>query len=696
MPEYLAPGVYIEEVSAGLRTIEGVSTSTCGFVGVAEKGPINRPVLITNLGDFYKTFGRPLDLRQRHYLGYAVEGFFREGGSRCYVVRVAHYSNILDRNSLTAGTAETVFNNQSLTDVLTVRAANPGEWGLHLNVAIANSSKFGTSLATDLVAGTYRRLTLRNSDGIKRGTMLWLAKPIFASIAYDRTDPANPVLRIDRDRGLIRDPDGTALNNGDVIAQDSLVMTPDFTFMANLSAGITLGPDNPEPALNNSSMGITAVNEDVLGNALPEGATIWIIPPTMEGIAIVDHVEGNDVVLKDDLIANETFPADSKVLTRDFKLMVREGGNTVETFENLSTVSANRTDFASNRINIGMAPSRYINVTSINSEVPMQNATFSNLARSTGVTNLDGLVALNPFDYIGSPASETGISAFDAVDDVNILLVPYPNFTDATITDTDGALKTVYDEVTTYCENRNYLFCIIDCKPEENQVDTLTFKNSLNPSNYASYYYPWLQIKDSQNDKKRVSVPPSGFIAGLYAYTDKHRGVHKAPAGITEGKVKSAAGIEAIISKGEQDVLNRFGVNVIRSFLGSGLNVWGARTISTSSEWTYINVRRLFNFIEKSIDMGTQWIVFEANDPKLWKDIARTIKSFLRVQWRAGALFGETEDQAFRVKCDAETNTPESIELGQVITEVAIAPVKPAEFVIFRITQTAAGSAISE
>ncbi len=191
-------------------------------------------------------------------------------------------------------------------------------------------------------------------------------------------------------------------------------------------------------------------------------------------------------------------------------------------------------------------------------------------------------------------------------------------------------------------------------------------------------------------------MPPSGAIAGIYAYTDRQRGVHKAPAGTLAGRVKSAAGVERLISKAEQDGLNKEGVNVLRSFPDSGLNVWGARTMASSSQWRYVNVRRLLSFIEKSIDDGTQWVVFEPNDLSLWKKIERNVTAFLRGVWRSGALFGDTEDMAFRVKCDAETNTSETIELGRVITEIAVAAVKPAEFVIFRISQAAAGSTLSD
>ena len=182
-------------------------------------------------------------------------------------------------------------------------------------------------------------------------------------------------------------------------------------------------------------------------------------------------------------------------------------------------------------------------------------------------------------------------------------------------------------------------------------------------------------------------------MAGIYARSDTERGVHKAPANEV---VRGAIGVEKQITKSEQDILNPIGINCIRSFPGRGIRVWGARTLSSDPAWRYINVRRLFNFVEKSIQLGTQWVVFEPNDMDLWARIRRDITAFLTMVWRSGALFGATPSQAFYVKCDEETNPPEARDLGQVIIEIGIAPVKPAEFVIFRISQWASGGETSE
>jgi phage tail sheath protein FI len=192
---------------------------------------------------------------------------------------------------------------------------------------------------------------------------------------------------------------------------------------------------------------------------------------------------------------------------------------------------------------------------------------------------------------------------------------------------------------------------------------------------------------------KPVTVPPSGHIAGVWARNDDTRGVHKAPANeVVRGVIELACGL----TRGEHDQLNPIGVNCIRAFRGQGIRVWGARTLSSDPEWRYLNVRRLFNFVEKSILNGTNWVVFEPNDQFLWGSVSRTITMFLRRVWRSGALFGATPEQAFYVKCDAENNPEENRDVGILTVDIGIAPTKPAEFVVFRLSQFSEGAALNE
>jgi uncharacterized protein len=207
-------------------------------------------------------------------------------------------------------------------------------------------------------------------------------------------------------------------------------------------------------------------------------------------------------------------------------------------------------------------------------------------------------------------------------------------------------------------------------------------------SKYAALYYPWIKVAGDNGSP--IMIPPSGHMAGVWARNDNERGVHKAPANEV---VRGVLEVETPITKGEQDTLNPIGVNCIRTFTGRGIRVWGARTLSSDPAWRYINVRRLFNYVEKSIENGTQWVVFEPNDPDLWHRVRRDVTAFLTGVWRDGMLFGLSPDQAFFVKCDEELNPPDVRDRGQLIVDIGIAPVKPAEFVIFRLSQWAGGGA---
>jgi uncharacterized protein len=209
---------------------------------------------------------------------------------------------------------------------------------------------------------------------------------------------------------------------------------------------------------------------------------------------------------------------------------------------------------------------------------------------------------------------------------------------------------------------------------------------------YGALYFPWIVVRDPFAPQELISVPPSGHLAGIYARTDSTRGVHKAPANET---IRGALDLGYRVTREEQGELNQNGVNCIRFFPNQGIRVWGARTLADSaSEWRYLNVRRLFNMIEEAIARGTRWVVFEPNDMSLWKAIRRDVSAFLTLQWRQGALMGATAEEAFFVQCDEETNPPEVIDAGMVVTVIGIAPVKPAEFVIFRIGQGAGGAQV--
>ena len=303
-----------------------------------------------------------------------------------------------------------------------------------------------------------------------------------------------------------------------------------------------------------------------------------------------------------------------------------------------------------------------------------------------------GIPPLTAGDFIGDAAERTGLGGLEVLDDVRILLCP------DIMAGYDGSdkakerVKMVQEAMITHCELMRYRFAVLDTPPGLNAQQAKEWRNYVNfDTSYAAMYYPWISIADlSGSGSTTKMVPPSGHVVGIYNRTDGERGVHKAPANEI---VRGAINMELQISRGEQDTLNPIGVNCIRSFPGRGIRVWGARTLSSDGSWRYINVRRLFILVEASIDIGMQWVVFEPNDQNLWARVRRDTKAFLTTIWSSGALFGLTADEAFYVKCDEELNPPEIRDLGQLIIEIGICPVKPAEFVIFRISQWAGPNA---
>ncbi len=276
-------------------------------------------------------------------------------------------------------------------------------------------------------------------------------------------------------------------------------------------------------------------------------------------------------------------------------------------------------------------------------------------------------------DATDAAEATNALAGFRPIDEITMVAVP-------------GSLDVnIQGAVLDHCENAGDRFAILD--GQRTAVLTVAdIQGTVRDSNYAAMYFPWINVFDPVNGANDF-MPPSGYMAGIYARVDNLRGVHKAPANEV---IRGAVGVETRLSKADQDGLNPDGINIIRQFDGN-ITVWGARTLGgdANGEWKYINVRRLFLFLRDSIDAGTQWVVFEPNTPDLWAKITRNVTAFLTNVWRSGALFGLTPAEAFYVKCDAETNPPEVRDLGQVVTEIGVAVVKPAEFVIFRISQWA-------
>ena len=300
------------------------------------------------------------------------------------------------------------------------------------------------------------------------------------------------------------------------------------------------------------------------------------------------------------------------------------------------------------------------------------------------------LAAPTSREFQGDIMERTGVEGLESLDDITMCVVP-DLMTTLPGQKLDMAMvKAVQTLVIAHCEKMGDRVAILDAPPNMNpqQVKKWRMDTAGYDSSYAALYYPWIEVMDPVTNRSTL-IPPSGHVAGIWARNDTTRGVHKAPANEV---VRGATGLAVNCTKGEQAILNPFGINCIRAFPGMGIRVWGARSMSSNPAWRYLNVRRLFNMVEKSIERGTQWTVFEPNDPMLWSQVRRDVTAFLTMVWRDGALFGASPSDAFYVKCDAELNPPESRDLGRLVIEIGMAPVKPAEFVIFRITQWAPGA----
>jgi uncharacterized protein len=364
-----------------------------------------------------------------------------------------------------------------------------------------------------------------------------------------------------------------------------------------------------------------------------------------------------------------------------YKIVITAGKES-ETFEGL-TVKKGRTNIAT-KVN---ATSKLITIEETGASLPEVQR-----APAAGKYTLE-LAApekseVSSEDFEGDAAKREGAGGLVAIDEVSIVVAP-----DMVLLASNGddrLMRDAQDKLIGHCEQMGDRIAILDPPPglipqeiEEWRKDTAGYDSKM-----ATLYWPWIETTDPIT-RQAITIPPSGHMAGVWARTDSERGVHKAPANEV---VRGTTGLAFDITSAEQGSLNRNGINCIRAFSGRGIRVWGARTLSSDPEWRYLNVRRLFNYISQSLMEGTQWSVFEPNDQRLWLRLRASVENFLTNTWRSGALFGASASQAFYVKCDAETNPPEVIELGQVVCEVGVAPVKPAEFVIFRLSQFVDGA----
>ena len=744
MPELLHPGVYVQEVSSGVRPIEGVSTSTAAFIGIADKGPVPQilssgqrriqPVMVTSFNDYVRQFG---GFRQDSFLTYAVRSFYDNGGRRLYVVRVVR----TDAEPAQIGP-------------LQIAAAAPGTWGSLLRGAISDatdgiSDHFNLTVSAPGQNGLVELAKVENLTAGPGGNAQATvnadpnASKYITMTAQPATRPGNasdlmPV-------GGKNDPSATpaqvtttgnnpiiveallpgawANNNLSItISQATNGQASDFNLEVKLSGNLVetftdLSFDSTSPKYAMTVINAPLANAGsryikVLTNpplqARPDDAANQPLTGGTDGPSSVNAAgillpaaAANEGAWGNNIWVSVQDSADGD--SNHFNLLVGYGAtqdeanaNIVETFSSVTFRSAKNTDpIPENDVAAQVnGRSEYIRITSPATALPL----FSPLIRLNGGS--DGIAP--DIDLLGDESNGTGLYALDKITDVNLIAIPGA-----------GDAKTISAGMG-YCKNKRQLqdcFFIGDVgliadvrtartvgtQPSVvrvNDARTFALNGDANsaldkaPGDFGAIYYPWVLAADpiGVGRNPRILLPPSGFMAGIYARTDNSRGVFKAPAG-TDAGVSGALATATMVGDLEQDTLNPVGVNVIRTVPGSGIVVWGTRTIGSNAEWRYIPVRRMAIFLRVSIYYGIQWAVFEPNDEPLWASLRLNIRSFMLTQFRAGAFQGRTPDEAFFVKCDSTTTTQQDIDLGIVNILVGFAPLKPAEFIVLKLSQ---------
>jgi phage tail sheath protein FI len=737
MPEYLSPGVYVEEIDAGPQPIAAVATSTAGAVGVTQRGPAT-PTLVTSYGDFVRNYGGPIplpdettrsswDARGRWWhAAESVKAFFDEGGSRLYFQRVRPSAAAASSRNLNAGLfallGSDVANNSrtiTLSHAITLTSGASldlvsGEDGSVLgtvNVTAVDYARRVVTLGADAGVSARSGRDLARISPVNTALNVlaasaasvgvWgddLAVRILPVVGARLTMNAGPTTGRRVDTATTADAaSGTATITVLPVA-GSLVPTTPSGFAVRINGGAPVIVTNVAAA--GANVGLTLAQP--LTAVVPAGSAVQVLRSAVTGAAVTTSGAGRlypgAIVQLEGLATAEVLrvvavagaqvtlsspPANTyregdaiSVVEADVAVRYRPsaGDEVIERFSGLRLIRDNHPDSLLRRVN---AASRLITLTA----GPDYDGTL--LARFPAVngapwaplgTGADGLQGLVVGDFVGEdlgPGMRTGIQALEDIDEVAICLVPgiySPDVSSALIT---------------HCETLKDRFAILDCPPGSSVQQVQAFRSTID-TKYAALYYPWVEIRDPRPGGDSLIMPPAGFMAGIYARVDVSRGVFKAPANEV---IRSIRGFEQSITKREQDILNPQKINVLRFFPGRGNRVWGARVLTSDSAWLYVPVRRLFIMIEESIDEATQWVVFEPNDEPLWARVRQSVTRFLYTQWRLGALQGATADEAFFVVCDRSTMSQAEIDNGQLICLIGIAPVKPAEFVIFRIQQ---------
>ncbi len=650
------PGVYIEEIPSGVRTIVGVPTSIAAFIDFFRRGPINRAVQIFNMGDFEREFG---GLDTRSEASYAIQQFFLNGGTEAWVIRTAA-DDPLTPAITDPQAASLVLQDGSGGNVLRVTAGrrmqgvavdDPGIWGNNLRIDIDYDTTDPATLfnltvselgdrngrPVTLQREAYRNLQVTDSSGVSNS-------------ALEVVNEGSKLIQLSRDAGWPESPPaqtGTTANGS-----------------PNL-AGIV---DGNEFRINNNVNWTATLRVDSVPTTIQEARTI------LE--AAIRAIDPNLPLL-----------AGATVQVIGDRLRVLGGGRTSNTFD--PELILEFTDHSGTPATAFGLETSLAGVSNNVQQYSVGSGTAGTGAQGAVVEGTDG----NPpgateLRGIRDP-DKSGLYALEDVDIFNILCIPR-----AADLSSDSEMAAVISEATAYCEER-FAFLIVDIPARIDTVqevkDWLDQNATLRHPNTA-LYFPRPRIPDPLNNFRLRSVGASGTMAGLYARTDVERGVWKAPAG-TEASLRNVQELDYTLTDPENGTLNPLGINCLRTFPIYGNISWGARTLMgadvQASEWKYVPVRRITLFLEQSLLRGTQWAVFEPNDEPLWAQLRLNIGAFMQNLFRQGAFQGRSPREAYLVKCDRETTTQNDINLGIVNVIVGFAPLKPAEFVILKIQQLA-------
>jgi len=791
MPEYLAPGVYIEEVSFRPKSIEGVSTSTTAFVGPTRKGPLSdTPEVITSFGEFARIYGGLENLsfnagedgnpQVTNYMAHAVRAFFDNGGARLYIGRVFiprddsdGFAQSAEINSIVGLHFRARMPGSGLNGVVRVSEKRSPATAATMNVAPEGSLlRVGGDAAASpaVAAGGTPTFVLNDADQLSIAVNGGAPRIVSfsgtpASVTGDAlVEPVNVPASTDFSvnvNGLaqtVRLPAGNNtvvqlvnflnanLRRCSVSTQggDRLVITSDVRGSSS-SITVTASPilgfaadtsDTGAGNIANLDSVTVAEIDGLIQAAVPPIPVRATLPPSTGRLNISTNATGSTATL---LIAAGPgqqalgLPTTAQTGSGPSVSFYRKsGGNWAPESGGAAVAAATLTDPAQivtmnleaedgdgsiiNYEGLGFDPAHSLYVGTVLAEHPsrksdalqnpyflaigpgvnpfqLRNALFGSQSENTfpvtrgndGALPVASITVDDAVDYRGA------LELLESIEDISIIAAPGHsayrlNPTDRTV------FRAIQDVLISHAQNMRYRIAVLDTPPGITPGEAREVRSQID-SKYAALYYPWVVVANPlarpSNDliPKEIPLPPSGFVTGIYARNDIQRGVWKAPANEV---VMGALRFEREINKREQDVMNPEGVNNLRYFPGRGYRVWGARTVSSDPEWKYVNVRRYFIYLERSIDRSTQWAVFEPNGEALWANIRETVSAFLYNEWVSGALLGSKPEQAFFVRCDRSTMTQNDLDNGRLICEIGVAVLKPAEFVIFRIGQKTA------